>query len=88
MAIDVSVADHSVGNESQAMDTVETIASSNSAGGSVWKTKKGKPMKRSKNVRKMKAVAKAISQSEKSVEKISRSEGKTLRSKFFKNLYD
>ncbi|KAL0399345.1 UNVERIFIED_CONTAM: Cytochrome c-type biogenesis ccda-like chloroplastic protein [Sesamum radiatum] len=102
MAIDDSVADHSVGDESQAMDTSETIASSGSAGGSLRDmnflfallgnnfvnvcgcsyprlTKKGRPMKRSKNVRKMKAVAKAISQSEKSVEKISKSEGKTLR---------
>ncbi|KAL0362724.1 UNVERIFIED_CONTAM: Cytochrome c-type biogenesis ccda-like chloroplastic protein 1 [Sesamum calycinum] len=79
MAIDDSVADHSVGDESQAMDTSETIASSGSAGGSLRQTKKGRPMKRSKNVRKMKAVAKAISQSEKSVEKISKSEGKTLR---------
>ncbi|KAL0339456.1 UNVERIFIED_CONTAM: hypothetical protein Sangu_1467700 [Sesamum angustifolium] len=88
MVIDVFVADHLIGNESQAMDTVETIASSDSAGGSVWKIKKERPMKRSKNVRKMKAVAKAISQSERSVEKISKSEGKTLRSKFFKNLYE
>ncbi|KAL0443488.1 UNVERIFIED_CONTAM: hypothetical protein Slati_2071500 [Sesamum latifolium] len=88
MAIDDSVADHSVGDESQAMDTSETIASSGSAGGSLRKTKKGRPMKRSKNVRKMKAVAKAISQGEKSVEKISKSEGKTFRSKFAKNLYD
>ncbi|KAK4398416.1 Cytochrome c-type biogenesis ccda-like chloroplastic protein [Sesamum angolense] len=78
MAIDDSVADHSVGDESQAMDTSETIASSGSARGSLRQTKKGRPMKRSKNVRKMKAVAKAISQSEKSVEKISKSEGKTL----------
>ncbi|KAL0458340.1 UNVERIFIED_CONTAM: hypothetical protein Slati_0461200 [Sesamum latifolium] len=88
MAIDVSIADHSIGDKSQAMDTSETIASSGSAGGSLRKTKKGRCMKRSKNVRKMKVVAKAVSQSEKSVEKISKSEGKMLRSKFVKNLYD
>lgn len=45
-------------------------------------------MKRSKNVRKMKAVAKAICQSEKSVEKVSKDESKILRTKFAKHLYD
>ncbi|KAL0387996.1 UNVERIFIED_CONTAM: hypothetical protein Sradi_2681400 [Sesamum radiatum] len=88
MAIDVSVADHSIGDESQAMDTYETIASNDFAGESLKKTKEGRPMKRSKNVQKMKAVAKAISQSENSMEKISKSKGKTLRSKFAKNLYN
>lgn len=44
-------------------------------------------MKRSKNVRKMKAVAKAVSQSEKAVEKTSKTETKTMRTKFAKNLY-
>lgn len=44
-------------------------------------------MKRSKNVRRMKAVAKALSKSEKSVEKISKSESKMLRTKSAKSLY-
>ncbi|KAL0336566.1 UNVERIFIED_CONTAM: hypothetical protein Sradi_4868500 [Sesamum radiatum] len=88
MATDVSVADHSTRDESQVMHTFETIASSGFAGGSIRKTKKGRPMKRSKNVRKMKAVAKAISRSEKLMDKNSKSEGKMLKSKFSKNLYD
>ena len=50
--------------------------------------KKGVPMKRSKNAQKMKAVAKAISQSEKSVEKISRSGSKEMRVQSAKTLYD
>ena len=44
-------------------------------------------MKRSKNVRKTKALAKALSKSEQSVEKISKSESKVLRTKSAKNLY-
>lgn len=50
--------------------------------------KKGVPMKRTKNIRKMKAIAKAISQNEKSVEKISKNESKKLRTKSGKLLYD
>ena len=50
--------------------------------------KKGVPMKRLKNARKMKAVAKAISQSEKSVEKISWSGSKEMRVQSAKTLYD
>ncbi|KAK6157433.1 hypothetical protein DH2020_011681 [Rehmannia glutinosa] len=88
MAVDVASANHSVRNESQAMDTSETVASSVSVGGHLRKMNKGRPMKRSKNVRKMKAIAKAVSLSEKSEEKISKTESKTLRTKFAKNLYD
>ncbi|KAG4971852.1 hypothetical protein JHK85_038273 [Glycine max] len=40
---------------------------------------KGRPMKRSKNVRKMKAVAKAVSANEKSVAKLSKNESKKNR---------
>ena len=50
--------------------------------------KKGVTMKRSKNVRKMKAIAKAISQNEKSTEKISKNESKTMRAQSAKMLYD
>ncbi|RVW93062.1 hypothetical protein CK203_031490 [Vitis vinifera] len=50
--------------------------------------KKGVAMKRSKNVRKMKAIAKAISQNEKSTEKISKNESKTMRAQSAKVLYD
>ncbi|KAK6134518.1 hypothetical protein DH2020_031752 [Rehmannia glutinosa] len=82
MAVDVASANQSVRNESQAMDTSETVASSVSVGGHL------RSAHRSKNVRKMKAIAKAVSLSEKSEEKISKTESKTLRTKFAKNLYD
>lgn len=45
-------------------------------------------MKRSKNARKMQAVAKAISQTEKSEVKILKIESKTLRTDFAKRLYE
>ncbi|KAL3645499.1 hypothetical protein CASFOL_010679 [Castilleja foliolosa] len=89
MAVDGTSADQNPRDESQAMDTSETVASSGTVGGLLRKVKKGgRPMKRSKNVRKMKAVARAICKGEKSEEKVSKSESKTLRTKFAKNLYD
>ncbi|CAA0815935.1 Unknown protein [Striga hermonthica] len=88
MAVDVAVADHTTTDEAQAMDTSETAASGASVVGALRKTKKGRPMKRSQNARKMKAVARAIAKSEKRVEKNSKSETKTLRTKFAKHLYD
>ncbi|EPS68248.1 hypothetical protein M569_06522 [Genlisea aurea] len=69
----------------QAMDVSETGAS---GGGQLRKVKKGRPMKRSMNARKKKALSKAVSQSEKSSEKLSRSETKILRTKSAKHLYD
>ncbi|KAL7087753.1 hypothetical protein ACP275_13G088200 [Erythranthe tilingii] len=87
-AMDIAPADNSSKGESQAMDTSENLASSVSVGASLRKTKKGRPMKRSKNVRKLKAVAKAICQTEKSVEKVSKGECKIVRTKSAKNLYD
>lgn len=45
-------------------------------------------MKRSKNVRKMKAIAKAISKNEKSVEKILKNESKKTRVQSAKTLYE
>lgn len=45
-------------------------------------------MKRSKNVRKMKAIAKAISIGEKTVEKVFKTESKTARTQSAKLLYD
>ncbi|KAG8386267.1 hypothetical protein BUALT_Bualt03G0131300 [Buddleja alternifolia] len=71
-AMDVSSADHLVMDVSQAMDTSETVASSLSVGGALRKMKVGRPMKRTKNVRKMKAIAKAISQNEKSEKKVTK----------------
>ncbi|KAI7728981.1 hypothetical protein M8C21_025428 [Ambrosia artemisiifolia] len=69
-----------------AMDTSETVASTTSQ--ISRKTKKGVQMKRTKNVRKQKAIAKAVSQNEKSATKIEKNESKTLRTKSAKNLYD
>lgn len=45
-------------------------------------------MKRTKNVRKMKAIAKAISKSEKLEERITRSESKIERTESAKKLYE
>lgn len=45
-------------------------------------------MKRAKNVRKMKAIAKAISKNEKCVEKTLQHEGKKLKTQSAKMLYD
>ncbi|KAI3673749.1 hypothetical protein L6452_39879 [Arctium lappa] len=69
-----------------AMDTSETVASSRSQ--ISRKLKKGVQMKRTKNVRKLKAIAKAVSQNEKSAAKIVKNEGKTLRTQSAKKLYD
>ncbi|XP_057458715.1 uncharacterized protein LOC130749385 isoform X2 [Lotus japonicus] len=49
---------------------------------------KGRPMKRTKNVRKKKAIAKAISAHEKSSEKISKHENKKSRVQSAKTLYE
>lgn len=51
-------------------------------------TRKGIPMKRTKNVRKMKAVAKAIALSEKYEEKATKDKTKTLRTLSAKKLYE
>ncbi|CAN1239161.1 hypothetical protein LINGRAPRIM_LOCUS2278 [Linum grandiflorum] len=45
-------------------------------------------MKRSKNVRKKKALEKAVSKSEKSVEKVAKHENKKQRTLSAKQLYD
>lgn len=50
--------------------------------------KKGVQMKRKKNVRKMKAIARAVAKTEKKVTKILKKESKTLRIQSAKKLYD
>ncbi|XP_022717971.1 uncharacterized protein LOC111276494 isoform X2 [Durio zibethinus] len=72
----------------QAMDTSETGVKNPKSGAAKIKLKKGRPMKRSKNVRKMKAVAKAIAKNEKYVEKNSKNENKKSRTQSAKMLYD
>lgn len=49
---------------------------------------KGRPMKRSKNVRKMKAIAKAVCANEKGLEKLSKNESKKSRVQSAKTLYE
>ncbi|KAK8312873.1 hypothetical protein V6Z12_D01G072100 [Gossypium hirsutum] len=63
----------------QAMDTSETGGQKPDSATAKLKTKKGRPMKRSKNVRKMKAVEKAIAKNEKYAEKSSKTESKKSR---------
>jgi hypothetical protein len=52
------------------------------------KIKKGVQVKRSKNVRKMKAIAKAISKNEQAEEKVQKAKGKKTRVQSAKSLYD
>nr|XP_043607961.1 uncharacterized protein LOC122579790 [Erigeron canadensis] len=77
----------SVSPQVTAMDTSESVAPSRSQNIN-RKVKKGVQMKRTKNVRKLKAIAKAVSQNEKSATKVEKNESKTLRTKSAKNLYD
>ncbi|XP_050247374.1 uncharacterized protein LOC126694886 [Quercus robur] len=71
----------------QAMDTSESVAKISASAAHVKKVK-GRPMKRAKNARKMKAIAKAISKNEKCVEKTLKHEGKKLKTQSAKMLYD
>ncbi|XAR67527.1 hypothetical protein NMG60_11002309 [Bertholletia excelsa] len=86
-AMDVT-SEQTVADLPQAMDTSESAAINTPHGAANRKTKKGVQMKRSKNVRKMKAIEKAISQNEKSLEKILKSETKSLRTQSAQRLYD
>ncbi|KAI3937100.1 hypothetical protein MKX01_015315 [Papaver californicum] len=71
----------------QAMDTTETTASK-APGVLNRKIKKGVTLRRSKNLRKMKAVKKAISRGEKEEERIMKNENKTSRTQSAKTLYE
>ncbi|CAL5341894.1 unnamed protein product [Camellia sinensis] len=82
-AMDIA-SDQTVLDLPQAMDTSESAAPKAPLG----KLKRGVQMKRSKNVRKMKAMAKAVSKNEKSLEKILKQESKTSRTQSAKKLYD
>ncbi|KAF8409350.1 hypothetical protein HHK36_005425 [Tetracentron sinense] len=84
--MDVSL--QTAGDLPQAMDTSETAATNPDPGFLNRKINKAIPMKRSKNLRKMKAIAKAISQSEKSEEKILKNESNKSRTKSAKVLYE
>ncbi|KAA8526864.1 hypothetical protein F0562_008906 [Nyssa sinensis] len=83
-----TTSDPTVADLPQAMDTSESAAQNLSLGVSNRKMKKGVQMKKSQNVRKKKAIAKAISQNDKSLEKILKNESKTTRTQYAKKLYD
>ncbi|KAL1299431.1 hypothetical protein HN51_043967 [Arachis hypogaea] len=71
------------------MDTSESGDQSTfSAATNMNMKQKGRPMKRSKNVRKMKARAKAISANEKCAVKIAKNEDKKVRVLSAKTLYE
>ncbi|RWR90794.1 hypothetical protein CKAN_01991100 [Cinnamomum micranthum f. kanehirae] len=72
----------------EAMDISEVTVSKPVLGVGNRKIKKAAAMKRSKNLRKMKGIEKAISKSEHSEEKISKSKIKVQRIQSAKSLYD
>ncbi|KAL9272900.1 hypothetical protein AKJ16_DCAP22550 [Drosera capensis] len=86
--MDISVDSITVSQLPQDMDTWESGAAPVQAVGSLMRKVKGVQMKRSKNARKMKAKAKAISKTEKLFEKACNYEMKKIRVKFAKTLYD
>ncbi|XP_054795080.1 uncharacterized protein LOC129300537 [Prosopis cineraria] len=85
-AVSMDISEPSAGEIPQAMETSEPGAQG--SGAPSMKIKKGRPLKRSKNVRKMKAIEKAISASEKTAQKISKNQSKKLRVQSAKVLYD
>ncbi|KAF7836775.1 uncharacterized protein G2W53_011634 [Senna tora] len=87
-AISMDTGEPSVSEVPQAMDTSESGAQDPVSGAPNMKIKKGRPMKRSKNVRKKKAIEKAIAQNDKSAEKILKNESKKTRVQSAKVLYD
>ncbi|KAB1217198.1 hypothetical protein CJ030_MR4G021123 [Morella rubra] len=86
--VSMDVTEEAVSDLPQAMDTSESGAQHPASVTTLKKVKKGRPMKRSKNVRKMKAIAKAISTNEKKVEKNLKDDSKRSRTQSAKTLYD
>ncbi|KAF9666837.1 hypothetical protein SADUNF_Sadunf16G0270100 [Salix dunnii] len=86
-AVSMDVTEPTVSDLPQAMDTSESGAQKPAPATYVRKTK-GRPMKRSKNVRKMKAIAKAISKNEITAEKGLKKDDKTTRTQSAKKLYE
>ncbi|KAI4322883.1 hypothetical protein L6164_022534 [Bauhinia variegata] len=87
-AASMDISEPPVSDVPQAMDTSESVAQGPVSGDPIRKLKKGRPMKRAKNVRKMKAIAKAVSKNEKTAEKVSKNESKKVRIQSAKKLYD
>ncbi|XP_061348350.1 uncharacterized protein LOC133293763 [Gastrolobium bilobum] len=81
--------DPSVSEAPEAMDTSESRAQNTGAGATTLKMKqKVRPMKRTKNVRKRKAMAKAICANEKSSQKMLKNDNKKSRVQSAKTLYE
>ncbi|XP_027343792.1 uncharacterized protein LOC113856250 [Abrus precatorius] len=79
----------SVSGLPQAMDTSESGVQNTVSSATKLKIKqKGRPMKRSKNVRKIKAMAKAVSTNEKSAERVLKNESKKSRVQSAKTFYE
>ncbi|KAE8650169.1 uncharacterized protein LOC101207037 [Cucumis sativus] len=87
-AVSMDVTENSVQELPQAMDVSMSSVHKPASGALDLKLKKGRPMKRTKNVRKTKAIAKAISKSEQSMEKILKNHSKTTRIQSAKTLYE
>ncbi|ESR65233.1 hypothetical protein CICLE_v10010014mg [Citrus x clementina] len=87
-AVSMDVTEPTVSDIPQAMDTSESGALKPVSGMLNIKTKKGRPMKRSKNVRKKKTIEKAISTNEKYIEKSLKNESRSLSVQSAKSLYD
>ncbi|RDY06774.1 hypothetical protein CR513_09191, partial [Mucuna pruriens] len=87
--VSMDTTDASVSEQPQAMDTSESgLRSTLSSATNMKMKQKGRPMKRSKNVRKMKAIAKAVSANEKTVEKVLKNDSKKSRIQSAKALYE
>ncbi|XP_024024912.1 uncharacterized protein LOC21401710 isoform X2 [Morus notabilis] len=84
----MEIATDSLSDAPQAMDTSELGVQDPDSDDRNLKVKKGRPMKRTKNVRKKKSVAKAIAKNEQSVEKVVKNESKKMRIQSAKLLYE
>ncbi|XP_031266793.1 uncharacterized protein LOC116125193 isoform X1 [Pistacia vera] len=88
-AVSMDVTEPTVSDMVQAMDTSESGAQKQASSMlNIRKIKKERPMKRSKNVRKKKAIEKAISKNDKYVEKTLKKESKSLKTQSAKKLYE
>ncbi|KAM0952420.1 hypothetical protein DsansV1_C03g0036221 [Dioscorea sansibarensis] len=87
-AAPMDVSSAKTGDTPQAMDTSEAATSNPALKPSTGKIKKGIPLKRAKNLKKQKAIARAVINSEKSAEKVLKSKTKTSRIQSAKTLYE
>ncbi|XP_078432921.1 uncharacterized protein LOC144704381 [Wolffia australiana] len=85
-AMDISA--EAPSSSAQLMDTSEGKVISPSLGTASRKIRKGVPMRRAKNLRKVKAMERAISNDEKLMERLSKEKDKVSRIVSAKSLYD